>query len=57
MNQDMNMGMMLCMVAGVLFSLVIVAVIVIQTVLQARILKEVRRITKKSGHAASSEEL
>ncbi len=42
MNQEMNMGMMMvCMVAGVLFSLAILAFVVIQTVLQARILKEV----------------
>lgn len=55
MNQDMNMGMMMvCMVAGVLFSLVILAFVVIQTVSQARILKEVRRIAQNSGRAASS---
>jgi biopolymer transport protein ExbB/TolQ len=50
MNQDMNMGMMMvCMVAGVLFSLAILAFVVIQTASQARILKEVRRIAQKSG--------
>jgi hypothetical protein len=52
MNQDV--GMMLCMIAGVLFSLVILALIVTQTVLQARILSEVRRILQKSGPAVSS---
>jgi hypothetical protein len=52
MNQDI--GMMLCMAAGVLFSLLVFAVIVIQTVLQARILKEVRQIARKSAQGASS---
>jgi hypothetical protein len=31
MNQDMNMGMMLCMLAGVLFSLVVL--VIAQTIL------------------------
>ena len=54
MNQDMNMGMMVCMVAGVSSSLAIVALVLIQTFLQNRILKEVRRITQKSGRVANS---
>jgi hypothetical protein len=33
MNQDMNMGMMLCMLAGVLFSLVILVLVIAQTIL------------------------
>ena len=48
MNQDMNMGMMLCMLAGVLFSLVLI----VQTILQAKILQGVRRITEKTGPAS-----
>jgi hypothetical protein len=42
MNQDMNTGMMVCMVLGVLFSLAILVLVIFQTILQARILKEVR---------------
>jgi hypothetical protein len=52
MNQDMNTGMMACMVLGVLFSLAILVLVIVQTTLQARILKEVRRIAEKSGPAA-----
>jgi hypothetical protein len=52
MNQDMNMGMMLCMLAGVLFSLVILVLVIVQTVLQAKILQGVRRITEKTGPAS-----
>jgi hypothetical protein len=51
-NQDM--GVMLCMLIGVLFSLVILALSVTQTVLQARILSEVRMIVQKSGPPVSS---
>jgi hypothetical protein len=39
-----ELGTMLCMAAGVLFLFLVLAVTVIQTVLQARILKEVRQI-------------
>jgi hypothetical protein len=44
--------MMLCMLFGVLFLLAILSLIVVQTILQARILQEVRRIAEKSGPAA-----
>ena len=46
MNQDM-IGMMVCMIVGVLSLLTIVVLAAIQTVLQAKILQGVRQISRK----------
>jgi hypothetical protein len=45
---DMNMqSMKVCMIAGGIFSLVILVSVVVQTVLQSKILRELRRIGHK----------
>jgi len=45
MNQDMNM--MVCMIATGIFSLVILVCVILQSVLQNKILRELRRIEPK----------
>ena len=54
MNQDLtNMQWIgtLCMIAGAVFSLVVFVCVIVQTVLQCRILRELRRIAEKSTDA------
>lgn len=43
---DMNMDgmMMMCMMAGTVFALVILVCVVVQTIVQAKMLRELRRI-------------
>ena len=48
-GQMMDGGMMMaCMIAGTLFALVILVLIIVQTVLQAKILGELRRFRAES---------
>lgn len=44
--EDMNMDgmMMMCMMAGAVFALVILVCVIVQTILQAKMLRELRRI-------------
>jgi hypothetical protein len=49
----MNGSMMLCMIAAALFDLIIVIAVIVQAVLQANILREVRRL--KTEHASDEQ--
>lgn len=41
----MDDTMLACMIASTLFGLIILALVIVQTVLQARILRELRKLT------------